>query len=183
MTKLRTTAALIIAAALTACSTVEPGSPSAASTQDSSSGSTSASKPTSGSAPSDQLSSCEILTEVAPEQGLENIQERTGGAASTDACNARNSTKQLSLGLSIYPTLNLADYQPGPTSQISDTTVGTRKAKLVKEAASQLDCVIAIEISPTSRADVFAYSINSLDEACATAEALAKAVEPSLPKS
>ncbi|ATE53232.1 DUF3558 family protein [Actinosynnema pretiosum] len=182
MTKIRLAAAILAAAALTACSTVEPGNPSAASPQGSASGSTSASKPTSGSAPSDQLSSCEILTEVAAEQDLENIQERTGGAASTDACNAENSKKKLSLGLSIYPTLALADYKPGPTSKISDTTVGTRKAKLVKEAASQLDCVIAIEISPTSRADVFAYSINSLDEACATAETLAKAVEPSLPK-
>ncbi|AXX28934.1 hypothetical protein APASM_1569 [Actinosynnema pretiosum subsp. pretiosum] len=127
------------------------------------------------------MSSCEILTQIAAEQDLRDIKERTGGAASTDGCNAKNS-KKMTLGLNIFPTLNLADYQPGPTSQISDTTVGTRKAKLVKEAASQLDCVIAIEISPTSRADVFAYSINSLDEACSTAEALAKAVEPSLPK-
>ncbi|GAA2668536.1 MULTISPECIES: DUF3558 family protein [Actinosynnema] len=178
MTKIRLAAVLLAAAALTACSTSEGGSPSPVKSPESGGGSTSAAQSSSSAAPSDSLTSCEILTEL----GLTDVKKRTGGAASTDGCTAKDA-QSVQVQLNIFPTLGLSDYQPGPASQISDTTVGTRKAKLVKEAVSQLDCVVAVEISPTSRADVMAYSIKSLDEACKSAEALAKSVEPALPKS
>ncbi|WP_041836642.1 hypothetical protein [Actinosynnema mirum] len=176
----RIAGALLLAAALTACSTVEPGSPSASSDQESGTAQSPTTRSSSGSGgtTTGDVDSCEVLTSVAGQNDLREIKK---DSITDNTCFAKTSKRE-TVHLTIYPDLSLEQYQANSLTEMSDTTVGSRPAKKAKKAVAQLDCVIAIEISPTSRADVFAYSINSLDEACAKAEALAKAVEPSLPK-
>ena len=64
-----------------------------------------------------------------------------------------------------------------PTSPI-----GSRKAKLVKAPSTKSSCLVAIEVTSTSRVDVGASANASLAEACDAATKVATAIEPKLPK-
>ncbi len=96
-------------------------------------------------------------------------------------CGARYGTT-VSLGLKTFLDIGLKEVSGGSNAEFSDTTIGSRKAKLVKKAYSDSACAVAIEVSATSRVDVVASANISLDEACAAANAVATAIEPKLPK-
>ncbi|WP_440899580.1 DUF3558 domain-containing protein [Actinosynnema sp.] len=175
MNRSRILALLLIAGTVTACSTQEPGTPSAAPPQDTEGTKTSGSPSTGPSL--DELDPCDVLTEIAPKNDLTDMAD-----ADSNGCSAKNS-KGVRVQLDVYPTLGISQYQAGANSEISETTVGGRAAKLVKKTVTDLDCTVTIEVTSSSRVDVTGYSISSIDDSCATAQALAKDVEPELPKS
>lgn len=173
----RILALLLVAGTVTACSTQEPGTPSAAPSGES--GSTKTSSPASSSSGTslDELDPCEVLTKVASRSDLTDVTDAGEGS-----CSAKNS-KRASVQLDVLPTLGISQYKAGANSEISETTVGGRAAKLVKKTVTDLDCTVTIEVTSSSRVDVTGYSISSIDDSCAIAQALAKDVEPELPKS
>lgn len=177
-TAARTAASLVLlGVALASCSSGEAGNPSPATTASVDTEETT--KPTSTSSASNSLADvdpCEVLNSVAPQFGLTKIEEDDSDSCVADYSNS------VSIGLDVHADRGLADYQPEPTSELSDTSVGGRKAKLVKKALTSTSCAMVVEVSATSRFDVFASANASLDEACRAATDVATAVEPKLPK-
>ncbi|WP_447004706.1 hypothetical protein ACRAKI_34845 [Saccharothrix isguenensis] len=107
------------------------------------------------------------LTEIK-EDGVKECVARYGG--------------KLVVRIKAFPELGIADYVPGPNSQISDLPLGGHKAKRVTAPASSSSCAVTIEITPSSRVDVIGSANASLDEACDAATKVATAIEPKLPK-
>ncbi|WP_189223949.1 DUF3558 family protein [Saccharothrix coeruleofusca] len=165
--------------ALVSCSDGEAGDASPVSTTttttDAGGATSSTSKQASGNA-LESIDPCEVLNSVASQFNLTRIEE-----GDSDSC-AADYSKTVTVQFDIHADRRLADYRPEPTSELSDTSVGGRKAKLVKKALTSSSCAVAVEVSATSRFDVFASANASLDEACDAATKVAAAVEPKLPK-
>ncbi|WP_189223948.1 hypothetical protein [Saccharothrix coeruleofusca] len=117
-----------------------------------------------------------MLESIASQFGLTKIEEDD-----STSCDAVYSDS-VSVRLDVYPDAGLVDYSPGPSSVISDTNVGSRKAKLVEKALTSSSCAVAVEVGVSSRVDIAASADTSLDEACDAAARVAVAVESKLPK-
>lgn len=155
------------------CSSAEPGEARAGAT-----GPTSTERPsettTAVGDPLADFDSCEVLDSVAAQLNLTNIEGDSSGSCTADF----NST--VSFTIKAHPDLGLADVVPG--GQQSETEVGSRKAKLVKESTTKTSCLMAVEVTDTSRVDVAASAYSSLDETCDAATKVAVAIEPKLPR-
>ncbi|GGP56480.1 DUF3558 family protein [Saccharothrix coeruleofusca] len=177
-TAARTTALLMLAGlALVSCSG-EDGTPSPATTT-TTAVTASTTRPTSTSSTGNALGSvdpCEAFDSNASRLGLTQVEEDD-----SDSCTATYSDS-VTLGLDIHPDKGLADFVPQAATELSDTQVGSRKAKLAKKAFTSSSCAVVIEISATSRIDVFASADASLDEACEAVTKVVVAIEPNLPK-
>ncbi|WP_157619825.1 hypothetical protein [Saccharothrix sp. NRRL B-16348] len=159
------------------CSTKEPGDASAGTTTSTTTDQASPTTSTKPSGSGDSLADfdeCEVLNSIAPQLNLTDIEVVIG-----ETCGASVSTTA-SVAVKGHPDLGLDDVVPG--GQQSDITIGSRKAKMVKQSTTQTSCLIAVEATPTSRVDVAGSANASLDEACAAATAVATAIEPKLPK-
>jgi hypothetical protein len=117
---------------------------------------------------------CAVLNSVASQLNLTEI-EKEGG----DTCLA-NYSSSVSFSLAAHPELGIEDTVGG--TEKSDIPVGSRKGKLVKSPTTTASCLVAVEVTPTSRVDVGASANASLDEACEAATKVATAIEPKLPK-
>ncbi|MBP2339617.1 hypothetical protein JOF41_005795 [Saccharothrix coeruleofusca] len=175
----RTTASLLLAGlALASCSDIEVGdaSPVSTTTTTDAPGTTQSTSKSAAGITLESVDPCEVLSSIASQFNLIEIEEDD-----SDSCSAVYS-KTVTVQFDIHADRRLADYRPEPTSELSDTSVGGRKAKLVKKALTSSSCAVAVEVSATSRFDVFASANASLDEACDAATKVAVAVEPKLPK-
>ncbi|WP_170185189.1 DUF3558 family protein [Saccharothrix texasensis] len=167
----------VAALALAGCSTKEPGDATAGPTTGGAT-TTKGSSPTTTSASGASIADfdpCAELEALAAQFNLTAIEDE--GA---DGCFARYSP---TVGVTVAgsPDLSIDDAGKGPNAQTTDTTVNGRKAKLVRRAASDTACAVAMEVG-SDRVDVVASANASLDEACAAATAVAEAIEPKLPK-
>ncbi|MBP2339624.1 ABC-type phosphate transport system substrate-binding protein [Saccharothrix coeruleofusca] len=169
--------AVLVALALTSCS-AEPGDPSAETATTTTARSTveTTSASAEGSSSLADFKPCPVFESIASQFGLTKIEE--GDSTSCDAVYSDS----VSVRLDIYPDAGLADYSPGLSSAISDTSVRGRKAKLVEKALTSSSCAVAVEVSTSSRVDIAASADASLDEACDAATEVAAAVEPKLPR-
>ncbi|MBP2339316.1 hypothetical protein JOF41_005494 [Saccharothrix coeruleofusca] len=175
------TAALLTFAGLVlaSCGSGEHGNPSPASTTTAVSAADapeSASTSPAGGASLVGFEPCSVFTSITAQFGLTGIKE--DGSASCLAVYSDGVTARLD----VRPSRGLDDFVPGANSEISETSVGSRQAKLVKKPVTSTSCAVAIEVSVTSRVDVFATSDTSLDESCKAATDIAAAVEPELPE-
>lgn len=172
----RVIVALAVAGAVaTGCSSEEPGDPTPADTGTTSAGRTSETTKTQPSTSGDSLAdfdACEALNSVATQLNLTEVE------ADGQACDAEFSATT-SVTVQARPELAI-DEAVG--KEKSDITVGSRKAKLVKAPSSDSSCLVAVEVTATSRVDVGASANASQDEACDAATKVATAIEPKLPK-
>ncbi|GAA2684373.1 MULTISPECIES: DUF3558 domain-containing protein [Actinosynnema] len=166
-------ALLLSAAVLSGCSTVEPGSPSPAGTG---SPATSGASSTS-SAPQAVPDACALLEKVAGEFSVTNVEKSSDG----EDCDG-DLPEVRSIAIQVYPDLGLAQYNPIYQAVVSDIDVNGRRGKLVEKALTKFDCAVVLELTETSRVDVFA-SASVTNDSCAVAQQIAKAIEPDLPRS
>ena len=176
-----TLALAVVGFALSGCTSGESGNPSPETKSTTSTSSESSTSPPSStpSGPGKSLTGykpCVELTGVAAQLGLTEIQED-----GTQECLAEY-PDSVTVRVKAFPEIGLKDVDGGPNAEFSDTTVGSRKAKLVKKAFTSTACAVALEVSTTSRIDVVASSNSSLDKACDAATKVATAIEPKLPK-
>jgi Protein of unknown function (DUF3558) len=185
MSLLTRSACLVVAIGLVTvgCSQEEGGSPAPATSAQSSSSpaesSTSASSPSpdSGNALT-SFDSCEVLSSIAGQFSLTEVEE-----VGNQECGAEyGAVEGVSVSIKAWPELSVKDATGGPNAELSDTTIGSRKAKLVKKAYSSSACIVAVEVTSTSRVDFLSSANVSLDKACDAATKIATAVEPTLPK-
>ncbi|GLZ31435.1 hypothetical protein Lesp02_36230 [Lentzea sp. NBRC 105346] len=98
-----------------------------------------------------------------------------------NSCQARDA-KDVLVRFNLYRDKGLKDITPvNPQAELSDTTVGAHKAKLIKKAVTSTACAVTIEVSAISRVDVVGTGGRTLDVSCDSAMAVAKAIEPNLP--
>lgn len=127
-----------------------------------------------------QLDACDVL-----EQALEGEEfppgslEQAGGDNGCDTTKAQFGT----VGVTFQPNLAIDDLNADP-SQTYPGKINNRRAMQVRNAIrSEGDCMIAIEVTETSRALVVStLSTGTTDEACAFATEVAEKIEPQLPK-
>lgn len=167
----------VMGIALVGCSTGDPGDPRPATTT---AGSTTkaTSGPTSTSASGGSLASydpCAELEAVASRFNLTAIEDK-----GDQECYARYSSS-VAIQVGVISDSSLAEAGKGPNAEVSDTTVNGRTAKLVRKAASNTACAVAMGVG-ADRVDVAASATASLDEACDAATKVATAIEPKLPK-
>lgn len=153
------------------CSSAEPGEARAGAT-----GPTSTERPsettTAVGDPLADFDSCEVLNSVAAQLNLTEVE------ADGQACGAEFSATA-SVSIKAEPDLAIGE-AVGRT--VSDISVGPRKGKLAEAPASSSSCLVAVEVTPTSRVDVAASADASLQEACDAATKVATAIEPKLPR-
>ncbi|MFJ6670811.1 DUF3558 family protein [Actinosynnema sp. NPDC091369] len=165
----------VLGAVATGCTTdgtPTPGPTGSTSTEQTSKTTTSTKPSTGGDALAD-FDPCAVLNSVAAQLNLTGIEEEGG-----DTCLA-NYSSTVSFSLAAHPELGIDEAVGG---EKSDIPVGSRKGKLVKTPTTKNSCLVAIEVTPTSRVDVGASANASLDEACEAATKVATAIEPKLPK-
>ncbi|MFE2753731.1 DUF3558 family protein [Actinosynnema sp. NPDC059335] len=132
---------------------------------------TTGTKPSTGGDALADFDACEALRSAS---GLNLTEIEADGKA----CDAEFSATT-SVTVKAQPSLKIDD---AVGKELSDITVGSRKAKLVKAPSSESSCLVAIEVTADSRVDVGASANASQAEACDAATAVANAIEPKLPK-
>ncbi|SEF30549.1 Protein of unknown function [Amycolatopsis pretoriensis] len=85
------------------------------------------------------------------------------------------------IGVNIRDTASVAQVND-TGGGVVDKDVNGRKAKEAPGGASVAACTLALPVGDSSRVDVAVTGAESADQACQVAEAVAKAVEPRLPK-
>ncbi|WP_367134409.1 DUF3558 family protein [Saccharothrix sp. HUAS TT1] len=133
---------------------------------------TTTSKPSGGGDSLADFDTCEALNSVAAQLNLTEVE------ADGKSCDAEFSATT-SVTVKAQPSLKIAD---AVGKEVSSIDVGPRKGALATEPASSSSCLVAIEVTATSRVDVVGSANASLDEACDAAKAVAEAIEPKLPK-
>ncbi|MFI9813019.1 DUF3558 domain-containing protein [Saccharothrix variisporea] len=175
---------LTIAAAallLAGCTSKEPGDPTAGATTSTTATkspdkTTTTSKPASGDALAD-FDACAQVNAVASQLSLSRIEP-----SGKDECDARWGQTTTAVKVKAFPDLGISDATGGSKARISDTSIGTRKAKKVEAGVTDTSCLIAVEVGSKSRVDFYAASTTSVQESCDAATKLATAIEPKLPK-
>lgn len=163
----------VLGAVATGCSTggtATPGATTTTSTKETSE--TTTTKAPSGGDSLADFDTCGALNSAAAQLNLTEIE------ADGKACDAEFSATT-SVTIKAQPELAIG---AAVGKELSDITVGSRKAKLVKAPSSESSCLVAIEVTSTSRVDVGASANASQAEACDAATKVATAIEPKLPK-
>ncbi|MER5264430.1 hypothetical protein ABTZ99_20390 [Actinosynnema sp. NPDC002837] len=167
----------VLGAVATGCTTggtATPGPTGATTTEQTSKATTSSSKPSGGGDSLADFDPCAVLEPLMSQLNLSNLEK-----VDEKECSAE------------YPSLGLTSVTKQPELAIADAvgdgkktdiSIGSRKARVVEAPASKNSCLVAVEVGPTSRVDVFAVSNTSGAEACEVATKVATAVEPKLPK-
>lgn len=167
----------VLGAVATGCTTGGTATPgtttSVATTTERTSKTTTSTKASTGGDALAEFDPCAALNSVAAGLNLTEIEPRDDRE-----CIAEYSST-VSIGLTKHPELAIADAVGG---EKTDIPIGSRKAKLVKTPTTSSSCLVAIEVTATSRVDVASSANASLDEACEAATKVATAVEPKLPK-
>ncbi|MFE9744589.1 DUF3558 family protein [Saccharothrix saharensis] len=165
-------ASALLGLVVTGCTTQGTPTPGAGSTTtEKAVETTTSTKPSGGGDTLADFDACEALKSAA---GLQLTEVEADG----QACDAEFSATT-SVTVKAQPSLKI-DEAVG--KELSDITVGSRKAKLVKAPSSESSCLVAIEVTATSRVDVGASANASQAEACEAATKVATAIEPKLPK-
>ncbi|GAA1357229.1 DUF3558 family protein [Catellatospora bangladeshensis] len=174
----------VVGLVLAGCTTKDPGNPTSSgdstttgATTGTSEESTTTSAPTGGGADLAKFDPCAEMNAVAGQLSLTGIEED-----GKQACMAKWGNSTTRVRIRVYPELGIADVVAKPDAQITETTIGSHKAKIAKAALSKTDCDVSVEITAKSRVDFFGAATASADEACDAAKELAEAVEPKLPK-
>lgn len=119
---------------------------------------------------------CSLLTQAeASGLGASGAPKREM-VGTKDTCRWKTADATFQVG--VRTNLGLAQVQPDG-GQVTDLTVGNRPAKKVSGDGSGV-CIIAVEISSSSRVDVTALG-KPKEDACPLALKVAEAVEPKLP--
>ncbi len=160
---------------LTGCSTETAGSPSPATPRNSVPASSSSPARGDGGSLAD-FDTCALLNEVASAQNITEIE------ADGDTACAGFLPNRVAVNISYHTDIGIAKAGQGPYAEVSDMTVGSRKAKLIEKAVSTTSCAVAMEVTESSRFDV-ATSGDSLEQSCDAATSFAKAVEAKIPAS
>ncbi|TQM82257.1 uncharacterized protein DUF3558 [Saccharothrix saharensis] len=166
----------VLGAVVTGCTTggtATPGSTTTSGTTEQTGKGTTTTKPSGGGDSLADFDSCEVLNSVAAQLNLTEVEEESRGA-----CGAATSPAG---GVSIKAQPELAIADAVGDGKKSDTSIGPRKARLVEAPGTNTSCLVAVEVSPTSRVDVIA-STRSLESSCELATNVATAIEPKLPK-
>ncbi|WP_231499871.1 DUF3558 family protein [Saccharothrix sp. NRRL B-16314] len=166
----------MLGAVVTGCTTggtATPGTSTSSPTAEQTAKSTTTKPPGGGDSLVD-FDSCEVLNSIAAQLNLTEIEEE-----SRSACGAEFSAT-VSVSIKAQPELAIADAVGD--GKKTDTSIGSRKARLVEAPGTKTSCLVAVEVSPTSRVDVISSSDNSLQAACDAATKVATAIEPKLPK-
>ncbi|RKT51526.1 subtilisin inhibitor-like [Saccharothrix australiensis] len=172
----------VVGLVLAGCTTKDPGSAtpgggSTSTTTKTSEKSTATSEPSGGGDKLARFDACAELNAVASRFSLSRV-EKDGARG----CTARWGQTTTAVGVKAFPEVGLSGATGGSSARISDTTVGSRKAKRVEAGLTDVSCLIAVEVNATSRVDFYATSTTSVEESCDTAKQLAEAIEPKLPK-
>ncbi|WP_158847023.1 DUF3558 family protein [Saccharothrix deserti] len=162
-----------VATGCTTGGTATPGTTGSTPTEQTSD--TTSTKPSTGGGSLADFDTCGALNAVAPQL---NLTEITPDDA--DKCDAEFSPTT-SVALQIWPDKGLADVVT-TTGEVSSTTVGSRKATMLKGSTTDESCLIAVEVTATSRVDVVGSSNNSQADSCDAVTKVATAIEPKLPK-
>jgi hypothetical protein len=166
----------LLGAVATGCTTggtPTPG-PTGGSTSTEQTSETTSTKPSTGNSSLANFDSCAALNAVAPQLGLTEI-EPDG-----ESCDAEfNATT--SVTMKARADLGLADVVT-TKGEASSTNIGSRKATLLKGSTTDESCLIAVEVTATSRVDIAGSSNNSQADSCNAVTAVATAIEPKLPK-
>jgi hypothetical protein len=166
----------VLGAVVTGCTTggtATPGTTTSTTTEQTSKGTTATKPSGSGNSLAD-FDSCEVLNSVAAQLNLTEIEKESRGA-----CGAEISA---TVGVSIKAQPELAIADAVGDGKKTDISIGSRKARLVEAPGTKTSCLVAVEVSPTSRVDVISSSDNSLQDACDAVTKVATAIEPKLPK-
>ncbi|XVV03536.1 DUF3558 family protein [Actinosynnema sp. CA-248983] len=171
----------VLGAVLAGCSDKEGGTPTAGGATTTTAGTSAKPTTTSSSGTGADLESFDACAAVQAAAGQLPLTEIEPGGK--QSCDAEFGTT-VSVGVKAYPTLSVADFVTGPSSQVSDITLGSHKARKITApgGGTSSSCAVTIEITSKSRVDVIATANASQDEACDAAEKLATAIEPKLPK-
>ncbi|QTR01213.1 hypothetical protein J7S33_17160, partial [Saccharothrix algeriensis] len=105
------------------------------------------------------------MNAVAGQLSLTGIEED-----GKQACMAKWGNSTTRVRIRVYPELGIADVVAKPDAQITETTIGSHKAKIAKAALSKTDCDVSVEITAKSRVDFFGAATASADEACDAAK-------------
>ncbi|CAL9668861.1 hypothetical protein SUDANB95_07344 [Actinosynnema sp. ALI-1.44] len=170
----------VLGVVLAGCSEKQGGTPTAGSDTPTTTGTSAKPTTTSSSGTGGDLASFDVCAAMQAAAGQFPLTEIEPDGK-RQSCNAEWGTSA-TVGVTAYPTLGVADFVPGPSSQFSDITVGSHKARKVTAPGSASSCAVTIEITSKSRVDVVAIANASQDEACDAAQKLAEAIEPKLPK-
>ncbi|MFC5058061.1 DUF3558 family protein [Saccharothrix xinjiangensis] len=168
----------LAALALVGCSTNEPGNPTSGTTTDAattSKGSSPTTTSAAGGSPLADFDPCAEMEALSGQLNLTGIEED-----GSQECFARYSS-EVGVIAKVFLDLPLDEAGKGPNAEVSDTSVNGREAKLVRRAASDTACAVAIGVG-SDRFDIVASANASLDQACDAATTLAEALEPQLPK-
>lgn len=171
----------VLGVVLAGCADKQGGTPTAGSDTPATTGTSAKPTTTSPSGTGADLESfdaCAAVQAAAGQLPLTEIEP-----AGKQSCDAEWGTT-VSVGVKAYPTLGVADFVPGSSSQVSDITIGSHKARKVTApgGGTNSSCAVTIEITAKSRVDIVATANASQEEACDAAQKLAEAIEPKLPK-
>jgi hypothetical protein len=171
---------------LAGCTTTQGGTASPA--QSSSAGeSGTPESPSSGGGGTQSITDACSLLEAGDVSGYgefnEPLNKTVGGVRS---CSYRQKIASASdnakvIGVNVRDTASVAQVND-TGGGVVDKDVNGRKAREASGGASLPACTLALPVGDSSRVDVAVIGAASADEACQVAEAVAKAVEPRLPK-
>lgn len=189
MTKLLVRVLLPLAAGgalLAGCTTTQGGTASPA--QSSPVGEPGASEsPSSGGGGTQSITDACSLLEASDVSGYGEFKEPVPGTTG-DVRTCRYQQKVASasenakvIGVNIRDTASVAQVND-TGGGVVDKEINGRKAKEAPAGPSVAACTLALPVGDSSRVDVAVTGAASGDEACQIAEAVAKAVEPRLPK-
>ncbi|XVS64170.1 DUF3558 family protein [Actinosynnema sp. CA-299493] len=165
----------VSAMVVTGCTTggtATPGTTGSTPTEQTSKTTTST-KPSGGGGSLADFDPCAVLESVTSQLNLTDLEPTDEKECLADY------SSTVSIGLTKQPELAIGEAVGGEKSEIN---IGSRKALLVKTPTTKSSCLVAVEVTPTSRVDVAASADASLDEACEAATKVATAIEPKLPK-
>lgn len=169
-------AAAALCLALAGCQGNEPGTATTGTPTD---------EPTSQQPTSSGNSSGKSLADIEPCSVLKASDVSTLGisewlAKDDNSCSGKQ-TGGGRVQVNLFADLGLAQYKIiGAEAEPEDTTVGGKKAKFVKKAATNTACTVAVEVTESSRYDVDATG-SDLQKNCDIAMKVATAVVPNLP--
>jgi hypothetical protein len=173
-------------ALLAGCTTTQGGTASPAQSSPASASGTPESPSSGGSGTQSITDACSLL-EASDVSGYGEFKEPVPGTVGgVRTCRSQQKIASASENARVI-AVNVRD--TASVAQVNDTGGGVvdkdvngRKAKEAPGGASVAACTLALPVGDSSRVDVAVTGAASADEACQIAEAVAKAVEPRLPK-
>jgi hypothetical protein len=124
---------------------------------------------------------CGILEKALQGQSYEPVVDGTIGGIGGNSCTADAATTMVSLVMQADAGIGDIDGLPGKNPR-QDKINGRSVVEIRETGDEPGDCVIIMDTGAHARASVTAIVSGTTDEACATANDVARRVEPFLPK-